>query len=38
MDMANTSGNRHSGYYTRGKRLLRSLCGGHVLVLCILPF
>jgi hypothetical protein len=38
MDMANTSGNHHIGHYTLGKPLLRSLCGDHVLVLCILPF
>jgi hypothetical protein len=32
----NTSGT-HCGYYKQGKQLLRSLCGGHLLELCILP-
>ena len=38
--MANMSvtGSRYSGYCMRGKPLRRSLCDGHLLVLCILPF
>jgi hypothetical protein len=30
-------GSRYSGCYMRGRPLPRSLCDGHLLVLCILP-
>ena len=35
--MANMSmtGSRYSGYYMRGRTLLRSLCDVHLQVLCI---
>jgi hypothetical protein len=31
----NKSGSRYSGYYMLDRLLPRSLCGGHLLVLCI---
>jgi hypothetical protein len=34
----NTIGSLESGHDTRGNSPQRSLCDGHILVLCIVPF
>ena len=34
----NTIHSRESGHGTRGRPLQRSLCDGHILVLCIEPY
>lgn len=38
MDKTDTMRNRESGHDTRGRPQRRSLCDGHILVLCIEPY